>query len=118
MGKTFKAPARIGGGKEDYRSVRIGIREEESLRDNATGGSAIAPAMEAVPVDNLPTGKGWLFEPKYDGFRSILFRDCDEVNLQSRRQRPLGRYFPEIVEAARHLSIQKFIFDGELLTIP
>jgi ATP-dependent DNA ligase len=71
--------------------------------------------MEAVPVDDLPVGKGWLFEPKYDGFRCILFRDDDAVNLQSRRQRPLGRYFPEIIDAARHLPITRFIFDGELI---
>jgi ATP-dependent DNA ligase len=71
--------------------------------------------MEALPVDNLPAGKDWLFEPKYDGFRCILFRDGEVVNLQSRRQRPLGRYFPEVIEAARHLPIQKFVFDGELI---
>jgi ATP-dependent DNA ligase len=71
--------------------------------------------MEAVSVDDLPAGKGWLFEQKYDGFRCILFRDDDEVNLQSRRQRPLGRYFPEIIDAARHLPIKRFVFDGELI---
>ena len=71
--------------------------------------------MEATPVENLPTAKGWLFEPKYDGFRCILFRDQDTVNLQSRRQRPLGRYFPEIIEATRHLPVQRFVFDGELI---
>ena len=71
--------------------------------------------MEAVPVNDLPTGQGWLFEPKYDGFRCILFRDGDSVNLQSRRQRPLGRYFPEIIEAARQLPIKQFVFDGELI---
>jgi ATP-dependent DNA ligase len=49
--------------------------------------------MEALPVDDLPKGKGWLFEPKYDGFRCILFRDGDLVYLQSRRQRPLGAIF-------------------------
>src|SRR4051794_35453042 len=57
--------------------------------------------MEAQPVDDLPQGRCWLFEPKYDGFRCLLFRDGDEVHLQSRRQRPLGRYFPEVIEAAR-----------------
>ena len=71
--------------------------------------------MEATPVENLPTAKGWLFEPKYDGFRCILFRDQDTVNLQSRRQRPLGRYFPEIIQATRHLPVQRFVFDGELI---
>jgi len=71
--------------------------------------------MEAVPVDDLPTAKGWLLEPKYDGFRCILFRDDDAVNLQSRRQRPLGRYFPEIIDAARQLPIRRLVFDGELI---
>jgi ATP-dependent DNA ligase len=71
--------------------------------------------MEALPVDDLPKGSGWLFEPKYDGFRCILFRDGDSVHLQSRRQRPLGRYFPEVIEAARRLPLERFVFDGELI---
>lgn len=71
--------------------------------------------MEATPVDDLPTGGGWLFEPKYDGFRCLLFRDGDAVDLQSRRQRPLGRYFPEIIRAAGELPIERFVFDGELI---
>ena len=71
--------------------------------------------MEAVPVDELPKGEGWLFEPKYDGFRCILFRDDDLIHLQSRRQRPLERYFPEIIEAAARLPIRRFVFDGELI---
>ena len=53
--------------------------------------------MEAEPVDELPGGPGWLFEPKYDGFRCIAFRDGDKVDLQSKNQKPLDRYFPEIV---------------------
>jgi ATP-dependent DNA ligase len=71
--------------------------------------------MEAIPVPDLPNGSGWLFEPKYDGFRCILFRDGDSVHLQSRRQRPLGRYFPEVIEAARRLPLERFVFDGELI---
>lgn len=71
--------------------------------------------MEAVPVDDLPVGAEWVFEPKYDGFRCLLFRDGDTVDLQSRRQRPLGRYFPELIEAARQLPIARFVFDGEIV---
>jgi ATP-dependent DNA ligase len=71
--------------------------------------------MEALPVADLPSGAGWLFEPKYDGFRCVLFRDRDTIHLQSRRQRPLGRYFPEVVEAARQLPLKQFVFDGELI---
>ena len=71
--------------------------------------------MEAMPVDELPRGGGWLFEPKYDGFRCLLFRDGDTVHLQSRRQRPLGRYFPEIITQAQALALSHFVFDGELI---
>ena len=71
--------------------------------------------MEAISVDDLPNGKGWLFEPKYDGFRCLLFRHGATVSLQSRRQRPLGRYFPEIISAAAELPIERFVFDGELI---
>jgi ATP-dependent DNA ligase len=70
-----------------------------------------------VPVGELPKGDDWLFEPKYDGFRCILFQNDDSVHLQSRRQRPLGRYFPEVIEAARLLPIRRFVFDGELIRI-
>ena len=71
--------------------------------------------MEALPVDELPSSAGWLFEPKYDGFRCVLFRDGDAIHLQSRRQRPLERYFPEVIEAARDLPVERFVFDGELI---
>jgi ATP-dependent DNA ligase len=71
--------------------------------------------MEAEPVDSLPTGKGWQLEPKVDGFRCVVFRDGDIVHLQSRRQKPLERYFPEVVEAARAISPDKFVLDGELV---
>jgi ATP-dependent DNA ligase len=69
--------------------------------------------MEALSVDELPPGKRWLFKPKYDGFRGILFRDDGTVNLQSRRQRPLGCYFPEIIEAASLLTIKRIVLDSE-----
>jgi ATP-dependent DNA ligase len=71
--------------------------------------------MEAQPVADLPHGPGWLLEQKYDGFRCIVFRDGETVSLQSRRQRPLGRYFPEIVQAALDWSVACFVLDGELV---
>ena len=61
----------------------------------------IAPPVEpmlAKLADALPEGEGWLFEPKWDGFRSIVFRDGDEIFIQSRDLRPLDRYFPELRE--------------------
>lgn len=71
--------------------------------------------MEAQPVEELPRGPDWLLERKYDGFRCILFRDEDAVYLQSRRQRPLGRYFPEVILSARAWPIPRFVLDGELV---
>ena len=72
--------------------------------------------MEAEAVTELPpAGTGWQFEPKVDGFRCIIFRDGDEVHLQSRRQKPLERYFPEVADAVRNIQPEKLVLDGELV---
>jgi hypothetical protein len=72
--------------------------------------------MEAEAVDTLPPSRtGWQYEPKVDGFRCIIFRDGDQVHLQSRRQKPLKRYFPEVAEAARTIEPARFVLDGELV---
>ena len=57
--------------------------------------------MLAKRVAELPRGGEWIFEPKWDGFRGLVFRDGDEVLLQSRDEKPLNRYFPELVETDR-----------------
>lgn len=71
--------------------------------------------MLAKLVRKLPEGEGWQFEPKWDGFRSLCFRDGDTIVLQSRAGQPLGRYFPEMVEALRALEPRKFVLDGEIV---
>ena len=73
------------------------------------------PPMEAKLVDELPQGEDWQFEPKWDGFRCLVFRDGDEVELQSKAERPLGRYFPELVAAVLSLPAERFVVDGELV---
>jgi ATP-dependent DNA ligase len=73
----------------------------------------IAP-MEALPVEAIPTGPEWQFEPKWDGFRCLAFRDGDDVKLQSKAGRPLNRYFPEMVEALGAIDARAFVLDGEL----
>src|SRR3982074_986817 len=55
-----------------------------------------SPPMEAKRVDRVPTGDKWLFEPKWDGFRAIVFRSGDTIAVQSKAGQPLGRYFPQI----------------------
>ncbi len=70
--------------------------------------------MEAKPIKEIPVGKDWLYEPKWDGFRCIAFRDGGDVALQSKSGQPLERYFPEIVDALKALTPDAFILDGEL----
>ena len=53
--------------------------------------------MEAESVDELPAGREWQYEPKWDGFRCLIFRDGDEVRIQSKAGKPLERYFPDVV---------------------
>src|SRR6202140_3196268 len=57
--------------------------------------------MLAKRVDDLPVGGTWIFEPKWDGFRALVFRDHDEIEIQSRDEKPLNRYFPELFETLR-----------------
>jgi ATP-dependent DNA ligase len=71
--------------------------------------------MEAKLVDELPTGAGWQFEPKWDGFRCLAFRNRNKVELQSKSGKPLARYFPEIVEVFLQTKVERFVLDGELV---
>ena len=66
-------------------------------------------------MSEIPTGQNWEYEPKWDGFRCLAFRDGDKVELQSKSGQPLERYFPEIVEALLKLTPLKFVLDGELV---
>ncbi len=73
------------------------------------------PPMEARSADEIPVGENWLYEPKWDGFRCLAFRKGSEVLLQSKSGQPLGRYFPEMVEALRQLPHKQFVLDGEIV---
>ena len=70
--------------------------------------------MEALSVDAIPVGEEWQYEPKWDGFRALAFRDGDKVEIQSKSGRLMTRYFPELVAALRALKAHKFVLDGEL----
>ena len=73
------------------------------------------PPMEALSVDEIPTGEEWQYEPKWDGFRCLVFRDGGEVELQSKSGQSLTRYFPELVEAVRNIKATAFVLDGEIV---
>jgi ATP-dependent DNA ligase len=71
--------------------------------------------MLAKRVDALPDGDTWIFEPKWDGFRALIFRDGGEIEIQSRDEKPLNRYFPEVVEALRTQLPARCVVDGEIV---
>jgi ATP-dependent DNA ligase len=71
--------------------------------------------MEALSVDEAPVGPEWQYEPKWDGFRCLVFRDGDTITLQSKSGKPLTRYFPDMVEAVRALDAKRFVLDGEIV---
>ena len=77
-------------------------------------GATLAP-MEAKLIADLPTGPGWQFEPKWDGFRAIVFRDADRVEILSKSGKSLARYFPEIVARVLAIDCDRFTLDGELI---
>ncbi|GAC1655489.1 MAG: ATP-dependent DNA ligase [Gemmatimonadaceae bacterium] len=71
--------------------------------------------MEALLVDEVPRGPGWQYEPKWDGFRCLAFRDGKRIDLISKAGKPLARYFPDIVEALLALRAPRFVLDGEIV---
>jgi ATP-dependent DNA ligase len=71
--------------------------------------------MEALPASELPSGPDWQYEPKWDGFRCLAFRDGKRIELMSKAGKPLTRYFPELVSALAALSAKQFVLDGEIV---
>jgi ATP-dependent DNA ligase len=73
------------------------------------------PPMEALSVEKIPTGDAWQYEPKWDGFRCLAFREGASVELQSKAGQPLARYFPELVASLLKLKARQFVLDGEIV---
>jgi len=73
--------------------------------------------MLSAPMDGIPKGDNWEYEPKWDGFRTLVFRDGDEVALISRGGRSMTRYFPELVAPFRGLREDKVVLDGEVVVV-
>ncbi|MGA8659875.1 MAG: hypothetical protein WB586_27460 [Chthoniobacterales bacterium] len=72
------------------------------------------PAMEAKSVASVPEGDQWQYEPKWDGFRCLAFREDSKIELQSKSSQPLSRYFPELIAALGRLKSKMFVLDGEI----
>src|SRR5213080_1854609 len=73
--------------------------------------------MLSAAADALPEGEGWLFEPKWDGFRTVVWRDGDEILLQSRDERPMNRYFPELLDPIMTNLPERCVLDGEIVIV-
>src|SRR5687767_7070680 len=71
--------------------------------------------MEALLVEELPVGPGWQYEPKWDGFRCLAFRDGSRVDVMSKAGKPLARYFPDVVELIEQIEAPRFVLDGEIV---
>src|SRR2546427_13127028 len=71
--------------------------------------------MLAKRVDEIPPGDDWVFEPKWDGFRALVFRNGDEILIQSRDEKPLNRYFPELLEPIKSQLPARCVLDGEIV---
>jgi len=71
--------------------------------------------MLAKRIDELPSGPEWIYEPKWDGFRTLVFRDDDELLIQSRDEKPLNRYFPELIDPLRQQLPHQCVVDGEIV---
>ena len=97
-----------------FASDRSGWWNLYRWRTGASEPVPIAP-MEAELCDRLPEGDGWQYEPKWDGFRCLAFRDGREVRLRSKSGRPLERYFPDAVEGLLDVVADRFVLDGELV---
>ena len=68
-------------------------------------------------MDAIPQGNDWQYEPKWDGFRCLAFRDGSKIELQSKSEQPLARYFPELVKALSELEARRFVLDGEIAVL-
>ncbi|MFP3546762.1 ATP-dependent DNA ligase [Rhizobium sp. SIMBA_035] len=83
--------------------------------DTGFGLSVEVEPMEARSADALPADEGWQYEPKWDGFRCLAFKNGNRVDLRAKSGKPLGRYFPEVVALLSELDVERFVIDAELV---
>jgi ATP-dependent DNA ligase len=99
MGRKISAKTRT----KNFPAIRLPIRPPY-------------PPAESNPEEETPTGAGWLYEPRGDGFRGLAFRDGKRVLLQSKAGQPLHRHFPKLLQALAEFPHSRFVLDGEILT--
>src|SRR5438552_4246585 len=118
MSLTLKLPRRIC--RSSIASMRTsepaGIRPTRRERMNLPVNPPVLP-MLSKRVGELPVGGTWIFEPKWDGFRALVFRDGDEILIQSRDGKPLNRYFPELLGPLQSALPARSVLDGEVVIV-
>lgn len=117
MAKSVKS-AKSANSKRRDRVTEAAVPAEELVHPFPSIDLPVQPPFppaDARSVDAIPDGPGWLYEPKWDGFRCLAFRKDDQVLLQSKAGQPLGRYFPEVVSALAALPQKRFVLDGEIV---
>jgi ATP-dependent DNA ligase len=114
MSKTNKIKRAANAKSRTSTAIEPAAKRHGQSAPGAMLRPPVAP-MEALSVDVIPTGAGWQYEPKWDGFRCLIFRDRDKVEIQSKAGKPLSRYFPELVAAAMALAAEAFVLDGEIV---
>src|SRR5438552_6101481 len=102
--------------RKRVRSFPVTARNYTSSGVNLPFDPPLAPMLSAA-ASELPSGADWLFEPKWDGFRTLVFRDGDEILLQSRDEKPMNRYFPELVAPLAAALPERCVVDGEIVIV-
>lgn len=111
---SFGTARPVAQGAGYFLALRKLVAPSKNRSPDSLGKAPVAP-MEAQLVDALPPPPGWQYEPKWDGFRAIVVRDGDDVAIWSKSGKPLGRYFPEILDHVRQLKEGRLVLDGELV---
>src|SRR5947208_4588709 len=122
-GLLFTSPQRSAGNRAIHETQLLNVlannERPRAFRAAKTRWTMLLkpplPPMEARSVEKIPADHGWQYEPKWDGFRCIAFRDRDKIYLQSKAGQPLAGYFPDVVDGLAKLPQQQFVLDGELV---
>src|SRR5213083_2803604 len=119
-GRRTEVPREVRRGRR-RRLCRLRVPVAPAARDehgavNLPFSPPLAPMLSKA-ADSLPGGDGWQFEPKWDGFRTLVFRDGDEILLQSRDEKPMNRYFPELLAPLASALPGRCVVDGEIVIV-
>lgn len=115
MSRALKRPNRRQSNPLKRRSAKGSDVTKAATEVLNFGVSFEIEPMEARSAGSLPADHGWQYEPKWDGFRCLAFKDGSNVDLRAKSRKALSRYFPEVVQYLSRLQVERFVIDGELV---